>query len=433
MRSTAKKLLVLVALFASAACKHPDSEEGSSSAEGSKEEHSEGEDKDEKPHEKAHEKSAKKPADGAKAKAKAKAKHESESRADDEKLAHVEKGHAEDSRGPGASQEPHGSAADPSDLLSKKEYDVPFIEGHRDPLALTRGFLRDVLADNAKYMQKHDVGFFKDFAAAQTPRATVITCSDSRVQTSAFDTTAENDDFMIRNIGNQLGNSEGSVEYGIHHLHTPVLFVLGHTGCGAVKAAMGDYSKESDAISHELSSLHVPQRKEGVKDDDPKLWMDAVVDNVNDQVAAAVVKFDDELSRGVLTIVGAVYDFRNDLHQGPGKVAIVNVNGVTDQAKLKAFTKSVGGTIVEEEPAPGKGGKDAPAISSLSELRQALAHIPVRASSSDVHVAAASEVVHAAVSLGHSRPFEEHASVKAPAKDASKDMPMKIEHAPEAE
>ncbi len=430
MRITAKNLLVLVALLASTACKHPDSEEGSES---STEEHSDGDDKDEKPHEKAHEKPGKKLADGAKAKSKARAKRESESRADDEKLAHVEKGHAEDSRGSGSSQESHVSAADPSDLLAKKEYDVPFIEGHRDPLALTRGFLRDVLADNAKYMQKHDAGFFKDFAGAQTPRATVITCSDSRVQTSAFDTTAENDDFMIRNIGNQLGNSEGSVEYGIHHLHTPVLFILGHTGCGAVKAAMGDYSKESDAISHELSSLHVPQRKEGVKDEDPKLWLDAVVDNVNDQVAVAVVKFDDELSRGVLTIVGAIYDFRNDLHQGPGKVAIVNVNGVTDQAKLKAFTKSVGGTVVEEEPAPGKAGKDAPAISSLSELRQALAHIPVRASSSDVHAEAASDVAHAAMSMAHPRPHDEHAVVKAPAKDGSHDVPMKIEHAPEAE
>jgi len=336
--------------------------------------------------------------------------------------------------------------SEPGDLLGKKEYDVPFIEGHRDPLMLTRGFLRDVLADNAKYMQKHDAPFFKEFAVTQTPRATVITCSDSRVQTSAFDATAENDDFMIRNIGNQLGNSEGSVEYGIHHLHTPVLFIMGHTGCGAVKAAMGDYSKESEAVSREISSIHVPSRKEGVRDEDPKLWLEAVVDNVNDQVNIALVKFDDELSRGVLTIVGAVYDFRNDLHQGPGKVAIVNVNGVTDQAKLKAFTKSVGGSVAEEDPKAAKEGheghesheaKESPALSSLSELRQALAHIPARPASAE----AASEVADAAIAVAHTVPFERHSPPpapkpaekhQAPAKEAAPQIPTKIA-APPAE
>jgi carbonic anhydrase len=410
MGSIAKKLLVLVALVASTACKHPESEETETSSSDLKEDHADGEEKVEKPREKAARKADPKAHDseGPRRKGKARPKApEPESKPEDEKLSRVEKGHAEE----------------PADLLGKKEHDVPFIEGHRDPLALTRGFLRDVLADNAKYMQKHDATFFKDFAIAQTPRATVVTCSDSRVQSSAFDTTAENDDFMVRNIGNQLGNSEGSVEYGIHHLHTPVLFILGHTGCGAVKAAMGDFSKESEAINHELSSLHVPARKEGVKDDDPKQWLDAVVDNVNDQVALAVTKFDDELSRGVLTIVGAVYDFRNDLKQGPGKVAIVNVNGVTDQAKLKAFTRSVGGTVVDEEPAPGHGPKDAPALSSLSELRQALAHIPARAASNE----AASDVVHAAVNVAHPHPHDEHAVVKTPTHEAApKDMPTKI-------
>ena len=430
MRSTAKKLFVGMALLASAACKHPDSEASGATSGEPAGEHTSGEDADERPREKA----ARKPAPAPNARAKR--KREPESKSDDDELAQVEEGH-EDLHHRAPVSDPRGTGAD---LASRKDFDVPFIEGHRDPLALTRGFLRDVLSDNTRYMQKHDAGFFKDFAVAQSPRATVITCSDSRVQTAAWDSTAENDDFMVRNMGNQLGNAEGSVEYGVHHLRTPLLFVLGHTGCGAVKAAMGDHSKESEAIHHELSSLHVPARKEGVKDDDPRLWLDAVVDNVNDQVALAVGKFDDELSRGVLTIVGAVYDFRNDLHQGPGKIVIVNVNGVTDQAKLKAFTKGVGGTVMEDEPAQGKGGKDAPALSSLSELRQALAHIPARAAASDVHAAvasdvvhaaAASDVVHAAVSITHARPHEEHAVVKPPVKEAPREMPTKIAHAPE--
>jgi carbonic anhydrase len=391
MRSTAKKLLVAVALVASTACKHPETDEAeTTSGESAKDGHGEkGEEKEEKPEKGGKpEKRDKREKRGAKEHGKS-----DETEHDD---ADKEKGHPrepkekEDSKLAGHEKKGHGEA-EPKDEPKKeegggkKEYDVPFIEGHRDPLALTRGFFKEVMADNAKYMQKHDASFFRDFAFAQTPRATVITCSDSRVQSSAFDSTAENDDFTIRNIGNQVGNSEGSVEYGVHHLHTPVLFVLGHTGCGAVKAAMGDYSKESEAITHELQSLHVPGRKDGVKDDDPRAWLDAVVDNVNDQVTVALGKFDDELSRGVLTVVGAVYDFRNDFKLGAGKVVIVNVNGVTDQAKLKQFTKSLGGSLSEETAPPKPGvGKDAPALTSLGELRQALAHIPAHGAAAEV-------------------------------------------------
>ncbi|HEY0469359.1 MAG TPA: carbonic anhydrase [Polyangiaceae bacterium] len=120
-----------------------------------------------------------------------------------------------------------------------ESFTVPFAwEAAKDePLALTRSFLRDAFADNDTYME-HGEKFFAAFADKQTPRATVITCADSRVQSQAWDLTPENDDFTIRDIGNLVQNVEGSVEYGVEHLHTPLLVVVGHTGCGAVKAAM---------------------------------------------------------------------------------------------------------------------------------------------------------------------------------------------------
>ena len=62
--------------------------------------------------------------------------------------------------------------------------------------------------------------------------------------------------FHIRNIGNQIENNFGSVDYGIHHLKTPILLILGHTDCGAVKASQIDFSKESDEIRQELYPLH---------------------------------------------------------------------------------------------------------------------------------------------------------------------------------
>jgi carbonic anhydrase len=43
----------------------------------------------------------------------------------------------------------------------------------------------------------------------------VVSCSDSRVQTTAFDKTPEGDLFMVRDIDNQLATGEGSVEFWV--------------------------------------------------------------------------------------------------------------------------------------------------------------------------------------------------------------------------
>jgi carbonic anhydrase len=159
----------------------------------------------------------------------------------------------------------------------------------------------------------------------------VITCSDSRVHTHALDRTPDGDLFMVRNIGNQLATSEGSVEYGVRHLRTPVLMVLGHSSCGAVKAVMGGYDGIEPAIKKELDTLSVTGKD--VKNDGEV--MSSVAVNVNRQVEAALAKFDPEVKDGRLAVVGAVYDFRNDYKKGNGKLVVINLNGETDQAKIK--------------------------------------------------------------------------------------------------
>ena len=76
-------------------------------------------------------------------------------------------------------------------------------------------------------------------ATSQHPWATVLTCSDSRVSPSwVFDTTP-GELFVIRNAGNSaFDEAMASVEYSVSILKTPLLMVMGHSGCGAVTAAM---------------------------------------------------------------------------------------------------------------------------------------------------------------------------------------------------
>ena len=75
------------------------------------------------------------------------------------------------------------------------------------------------------------------------------------MQSPAFDARPENDLFTIRNIGNQLATAEGSIEYGVGTSRPPMLVILGHSGCGAVKAAMGDFSQQPPAIRHEIETI----------------------------------------------------------------------------------------------------------------------------------------------------------------------------------
>jgi carbonic anhydrase len=205
-----------------------------------------------------------------------------------------------------------------------------------------KDILREINQSNRNFMRTHGPAHFGHFAESQHPRATVVTCSDSRVHTHALDATPDGDLFMVRNIGNQIATAEGSVEYGVHHLHTPLLLIVGHVACGAIKAASGDYSKESTPIQRELDTIQIPKGDAG---------LNSVKLNINNQVRLAMSKFEEDVIAGRLTVIGAVYDFKNEMRQGMGKLNIVNVNGETNGAKIAKLDLMQGLDAPAEKPA----------------------------------------------------------------------------------
>lgn len=77
------------------------------------------------------------------------------------------------------------------------------------------------------------------FENGQRPFACVITCADSRVVPEHVFMTGLGELFVIRVAGNVVGPIElASAVYACEHLHTRLLLVLGHTHCGAIKAAL---------------------------------------------------------------------------------------------------------------------------------------------------------------------------------------------------
>jgi len=72
----------------------------------------------------------------------------------------------------------------------------------------------------------------------QFPSTAILSCSDSRVPIEIVFDQGLGDMFVIRVAGNCLDTSTtASLQYAVHHLKIKVLIVMGHEGCGAVKAA----------------------------------------------------------------------------------------------------------------------------------------------------------------------------------------------------
>jgi carbonic anhydrase len=192
-------------------------------------------------------------------------------------------------------------------------------------------FIAQVITDNAQHVKETEVLQSCLHVAPQKPVATVLMCSDSRVLPTAFHRTHNVAElFMVRNIGNQVETAAGSLEFGVRRLHTPVLFIVGHSDCGAIRAGMSDFSGETESIQRELASLdvaHADSLEQGISF------------NIHHQVDDAMRKFHDLITTGDLTVIGAVYDFKNDFHRGYGVMAIVNINGERDKDAIKRITE----------------------------------------------------------------------------------------------
>jgi carbonic anhydrase len=186
-------------------------------------------------------------------------------------------------------------------------------------------FLNKLFDTNAEFSAAHDDKFFAQFQDQQNPKLTILKCSDSRVQMESFDKTPQNDVFAIRNIGNQVVTNEGSIDFGIQILKTPFLLIIGHSGCGAVEAVLSGKKTQIPAIDRELSSLNL----------NSTCMKEAIVENINNQVKHAMDKYQAIVQDSKLSIIGAVYDFKNDFGFGQGTVVLTNINGITDRNIIK--------------------------------------------------------------------------------------------------
>ncbi len=207
--------------------------------------------------------------------------------------------------------------------------------------------LRELLERNARHIESLPQGHFAAVEDAQEPAAVSICCSDSRVpQNGMWDVDEPGWLFTPSTIGNQVWDRhngelvvDGSVLYPIVNTDTRVTVVVGHTGCGAVTAALSAVQDGLDAPPgiEKWVELLMPVIEDGLADprideaNDAGLVDQLVEYNVDRQVAFLRESEDvpdDE------RIVGFVYDFQGVYGDTRGRAYLVNIDGETDVAAL---------------------------------------------------------------------------------------------------
>jgi carbonic anhydrase len=160
-------------------------------------------------------------------------------------------------------------------------------------------------------------------AQAQYPIAAILSCADSRVAPELLFDQGPGDIFVMRVAGNIVTpDLLASIEYGAKFLGAPLIMVLGHSGCGAVDAAIKVLKDKAVLPGHlpGLISSIKPAVAEAGKKKTGNLLDNAIAENVRRQVARLkksppiVEKLYKDKK---IDIVGAVYDLAT------GKIAPV--------------------------------------------------------------------------------------------------------------
>jgi len=153
----------------------------------------------------------------------------------------------------------------------------------------------------------------KQLASGQKPFAIIVTCSDSRVVPEYIFNQGLGELFVIRTAGNVVDKVElGSIEYAVEHLKTPLIVIMGHENCGAVKAAAEANGKKIDGnIGRILEKIYPAVEKAKKKNlQGEELVEEAVCENVKNmgkmvEESSSVVE--GNLINGKVKIVEAKY------------------------------------------------------------------------------------------------------------------------------
>jgi len=170
----------------------------------------------------------------------------------------------------------------------------------------------DRFARNASAPISMSVNRRQAIADAARPFAMVLSCADSRVPPEHIFNVGLGDLFVVRTAGQVIDRSVlGSVEYGAAELHIPLLVVMGHDSCDAVKAAAGAKAPfESPNLDYTLRAIQAARRASTTaqdRDEIKTLVLANVEQSINDALAKSPL-LRKMVNDGSVQVVGAYYE-----------------------------------------------------------------------------------------------------------------------------
>ncbi len=214
-----------------------------------------------------------------------------------------------------------------SDKSLKPKEERPVVKSAEKP-ALTNeelqahpeAALRVLLEGNRRFAAgetlhpRQDIARIRETAKGQKPFAIIVGCSDSRVPNEIIFDQGLGDLFIVRTAGQvSTYSSWGSIEFAEEVLGAKLIFVLGHTKCGAVEAAV----RVPEVPGHIVTLINdikpAAQRVKGQPGDEVQ---NAIRENVRMQVEklrSLEPVLAKRVREGKLKIVGGVYDIETGL------------------------------------------------------------------------------------------------------------------------
>jgi carbonic anhydrase len=172
--------------------------------------------------------------------------------------------------------------------------------------------LQELMDGNKRFAEERLTSFEHDLAILkqntvdkQEPFAAVLSCADSRVPVELiFDQTIGH--IFVTRVAGNIATSEiiASLEYGAGVLGTKVILVMGHAGCGAVKATI-----QAKEVPGQISALY-PHIQPAVDQAGPDL---EATSKANAKIQAALLRKASTVISGLvkqnkLKVTAAYYD-----------------------------------------------------------------------------------------------------------------------------
>lgn len=166
---------------------------------------------------------------------------------------------------------------------------------------------------------------FVPLAEGQAPLTVIVCCADSRVAPELIFDQGVGDLFVVRVAGNVINGAgasvKGSIEYAVAELDVRLILVLGHSQCGAVKAAI-KHIDAKDALPGAIGDLVdlIKPAVTAVRDKRGDMLDNAIEANVGhgvERLKHLEPILAPSVQKGTLKIVGAVYELHN------GKVTVL--------------------------------------------------------------------------------------------------------------